>query len=1074
MRIYSKPLKTLSIAVAIALLLTSIVLADYTGGSSDIGADVYIENVDFDADGFEGGTDFDGGLDPADDFDDFEDDAFDAGLDTGLDTGFDADFDTGFDAGETDRPDNTGEVYEPDELDKPDQTGEIEDMLPPAGCVCEECPCEECQCIEVCICEDPEQLPPSAQCECEKDCICEQECGCEGECICDEALEEKEEPKPEVTFVFDGGLVTEISELWDFENPDDLRAILLRGVRATNEDGEDVTHLITVIDDGGFAEHVQKALTPPEPPEQDRAGLMRGGMPDLEGIDRYYAWMAGLDEPQPAQDSAVDDNPGIAFDGQVIYAVTYPDSEEPFESEPRAVEIMPMQAAIPVTTFGQLQNAIAGAGNGGTAVIEIPAGTTINMDSTLLINQRNITITGGGTLTVDGNRRHFAIASGLNADFNSSQGTNPAANGTRLILAGDITLTRAASYTGTGGGINLIGRNSSVVDASSNRPVPILDNPMIIMRDNAAIVNNQWANGGGVHMAGGSLFMHDNSRIEHNISTGTGENDGGGGVSAASGGRCGVYMHDNSSISHNQSSRVAGGVRLAFIDELVMHGGAINGNTAGTDGGGVSTRGATSGVWFVVLYSGEIRNNTAGNNGGGIHILSSHITALFSTENVLFDGNSARTQHNYGLDRGLAELNLRWTGYDTGFNSLPGTHLLNNYDVTFGGGFPALLTVTFNGNGGTAQPIYTTRSVTSGGRLGGNMPDHPLHVSGVPNLFLRWTANANGTGGDFTSETAVTMNRTVFAQWRNVTLRTVTFHLNYAGAAPPEVLSVENNTSLGARMPANPERSNWNFHSWNIQPAGSGNAFTGATLVSANTNVHAQWDGVVTFDLNGGTGTQPPTRTVRENTSIGGLPDSEPTRPEYNFTGWNTEPGGTGTDFVPNALMTGGHVTYYAQGERIILPIVSLVRVPTDLLFHEEGSETVRISRWLDDVVTTIRSWAGEDGYTDDIVVRDTTAGAQNWRLELTAHKELTSLTNSARVLANALVYRNGGTTRPFGPGDTITVLSQQSVSNNYSTLNWSEGTGIFLNEDVSTYLDNLTAEQYQAEFIWTLVQAAP
>ena len=169
--------------------------------------------------------------------------------------------------------------------------------------------------------------------------------------------------------------------------------------------------------------------------------------------------------------------------------------------------------------------------------------------------------------------------------------------------------------------------------------------------------------------------------------------------------------------------------------------------------------------------------------------------------------------------------------------------------------------------------------------------------------------------------------------------------------------------------------------------------------------------------------------------------------------------------------MPGPRILVY---ENFTPPIVSLMRVPNDLLFHEAGKDTVRISRQLDNVVTTIRGWGGDDGYTDDIVVMDTTMGTQNWRLELTCSQELTSLTNNAMVLTNALIYRNGNTTTPFGLGDTITVLTHESVNNDYGALNWSENVGIFLDGDTSPYLDYLIVDEYKAEFVWTLVHATP
>lgn len=390
--------------------------------------------------------------------------------------------------------------------------------------------------------------------------------------------------------------------------------------------------------------------------------------------------------------------------------------------------LVPMAGAAPieVSTEAELRAAIL------AAPANIP--TTITVNNTINITGnftgipiyggRNIIINGTGTLTVASNIRHILL-----------YGVD-----TTLTLAGDITLTRAAGYSGNGGGIAVSGESNDFPR-----------NTTLIMRENAAIINNRRTNGGGVGLEGGTLHMHDNSRIEYNQAI-----QSAGGVSAQSLGSNGVYMWDNSSISYN-TAPFGGGITFGSIDALTMHGGRINGNTATYDGGGIEIMGRSR---YLQMFAGEIRNNTAGRNGGGIYVAPHAYGSLAIHAPMIFNGNTAGSAHDYGLAAGLSNWPfIRWTGE----NSIPGTHLLNNYDINFTGQAITVLRVIFDGNGGTVLPENQIRTVAPDGRLGANMPPDPTHPQGAN--FLGWTRNQDGTGGWFTSTTIVNENITVYAQW---------------------------------------------------------------------------------------------------------------------------------------------------------------------------------------------------------------------------------------------------------------------------------------------------------------------
>jgi uncharacterized repeat protein (TIGR02543 family) len=170
-------------------------------------------------------------------------------------------------------------------------------------------------------------------------------------------------------------------------------------------------------------------------------------------------------------------------------------------------------------------------------------------------------------------------------------------------------------------------------------------------------------------------------------------------------------------------------------------------------------------------------------------------------------------------------------------------------------------------------------------------------------------------GAAFTATTTVNDDIRVYAQWAYS--YTVTFDKNGGDTeADPATKSVIEPAATIDALPTPPTRTDYAFTGWNTQPNGAGTAFTAATTVSSNITVYAQWvySWTVSFDKNGGTTeANPPTKTVvSPATTIDSLP-APPTRPGgYTFTGWNTQPGGTGTAFDATTVVSAS-LTVYAQ-----------------------------------------------------------------------------------------------------------------------------------------------------------------
>ena len=153
----------------------------------------------------------------------------------------------------------------------------------------------------------------------------------------------------------------------------------------------------------------------------------------------------------------------------------------------------------------------------------------------------------------------------------------------------------------------------------------------------------------------------------------------------------------------------------------------------------------------------------------------------------------------------------------------------------------------------------------------------------------------------------------IFALWSG----SITFDANGGTLANPAdgfqlVPFLENPTPA---FPADPSRTGgWQFAGWNTEQDGSGDEFTDADPVVTTRTIYAQWDGNITFDLNGGNVDGDITiaaRTIRDNAAFGTMPNA--VRLGYNAPTWEIV-GGTldGTVVDAETLMTMGNVTVIA------------------------------------------------------------------------------------------------------------------------------------------------------------------
>jgi hypothetical protein len=163
------------------------------------------------------------------------------------------------------------------------------------------------------------------------------------------------------------------------------------------------------------------------------------------------------------------------------------------------------------------------------------------------------------------------------------------------------------------------------------------------------------------------------------------------------------------------------------------------------------------------------------------------------------------------------------------------------HTVTFNNNFPAEST-------GQVSVNPTSKNVVAPATTVGTLPTAPQ--TGTHN-FTGWNLNADGSGGNFASDTPVTASISVYAQWvikpPDGTTYTVTFNDNFptestgrVSVSPTSKNVVTPATTIDA-LPTAPQTDTHNFAKWTLNNDGTGGEFLANTPVTASIPVYAQW-----------------------------------------------------------------------------------------------------------------------------------------------------------------------------------------------------------------------------------------
>jgi len=260
--------------------------------------------------------------------------------------------------------------------------------------------------------------------------------------------------------------------------------------------------------------------------------------------------------------------------------------------------------------------------------------------------------------------------------------------------------------------------------------------------------------------------------------------------------------------------------------------------------------------------------------------------------------------------------------------------------------FPYTYTITYNANGGTGAPKADVKHSSIALRLSNTKPTRTGYT------FKGWSTSSTGSvayaaGASYTSNSS----RTLYAVWQKDTY-TLTYDAN-GGTNAPVSQTGQYNTAVTLSESV-PEREGYDFTGWATSATGSPSYQPGSSYtVTKNQTLYAVWEKktyLVAYDANGGENApQTQTKTHGEDLT---LTSTVPTRAEYIFLGWASDPDAQIPDLAPGSVYAANApITLYAVWEPDRLPgDVSGDKAVTDedaslLLAYLAGNDVVIVER---------------------------------------------------------------------------------------------------------------------------------
>ncbi|MFV0395516.1 MAG: InlB B-repeat-containing protein [Coprobacillaceae bacterium] len=337
-------------------------------------------------------------------------------------------------------------------------------------------------------------------------------------------------------------------------------------------------------------------------------------------------------------------------------------------------------------------------------------------------------------------------------------------------------------------------------------------------------------------------------------------------------------------------------------------------NIATNNGGAIYTNGS------IDMYSVEIDGNTA-ENGGGIYVTQDATAIVF--------GDSKLTNNTAIKDGGA----VYTEDHGDYHNIVSGdySNIMITGNITFSGNTARILCEPVSG----IENIVTNIEYIETSAMKDSQYMHPINNYDI-NHYRLFTLNYDANNGIGSIPTA--------------TYSTV------------ETVTVASNSGFSY--------GSYDFVEWNTQADGNGTSYQpgSSIIVDGHITLYAIWDQPVstyqvTYMGNENTGGVVPldTNLYQNGNTVTVLGKNTLFRDDYTFTGWNTEPNGSGIDYAANDTFVMGTsgVTLYAQWSTIPAPAIQYI-----VLFESNGGTIVPSQTVLKGTTATVPTNPTKEGYT--------------------------------------------------------------------------------------------------------------
>jgi uncharacterized protein (TIGR02145 family)/uncharacterized repeat protein (TIGR02543 family) len=302
--------------------------------------------------------------------------------------------------------------------------------------------------------------------------------------------------------------------------------------------------------------------------------------------------------------------------------------------------------------------------------------------------------------------------------------------------------------------------------------------------------------------------------------------------------------------------------------------------------------------------------------GGSVSPTAQNNIAAETPVSVKATPNNGYVFFRWSLTSGLAQF--------TDANSAS-TSVLLGWNATIKANFTPHYTVTFNGNGATGTTPAAVSQILYGDSitlptLGDMVKIRYERPDSIHYRFGGWNTNSSGTGTNYNADSKyrVTGSITLYAKW--ILVYTVKFNINNATSGDtPVAITADSGTSITLPGKGDLARTGYTFDGWkDNNGTGTGYNAGASYMVRNNITLYVKWTAyptyTVTYNGNGTTANVPASVSTDSGSTITLSEQGSMTISGYNFGGWNTSSGGTGTNYVAGtSYRVTGNVTLYAK-----------------------------------------------------------------------------------------------------------------------------------------------------------------